>query len=164
MRSMRKDVGKYIGTFTARGQTSEPISTSDTPTKINLFDGRFDTGYVVREFHVWGGDWGSSGDPDVIGKLATAKVDNTAADGFMDASDQNEIGWAGGAGGAEQVNQFEAIIDPHNLVIEDLYVFARGSTAGVPINYMIVMDKYEITDALGAVTMARTHAQRNETQ
>ena len=46
-------VGKKIGTYTARGQISEEFVKVGMPKRIRLFDGRFDTAYVVREFHYW---------------------------------------------------------------------------------------------------------------
>lgn len=150
---------KKIGSYTARGQTTEPISTSDNPTKITLFDGRFDTAFKITAFHAWAGDWGSNSDPDIIAKLTTSPVSNTAADGFMDASDQREVAWAGGAGSAETWIDFTSIIDRDNMVVEDLYVYARGVTADVPINYLIEMDKYDISEWQGALTMAKDAAQ-----
>ena len=53
----------------------------------------------------------------------------------------------------------EAIIDPDNLVVEDLYVYVRSATDDIPINYLVKLEKYEITDWQGALAMARDRAQ-----
>ena len=45
-----------------------------------------------------------------------------------------------------------ALIDPNNLIIEDLYVYARGNDVG--INYMITMEKYHFSEWRGALAMA----------
>lgn len=148
---------KKIGEYTARGRTTEPAVAEGQ--KVILFDGRFDTGYKIVEFKIWSGDYGGSADPDVMGKLTTMQVSNTAADGFMDASSNAEIAWAGASGGAESLLDFESIVDPDNLVVEDLYVYARGATAGVPVNYFIRMEKYEFTDSVGALAMVRNRSQ-----
>ena len=81
---------KKIGEYTARGQIDETSSENGAPAVINLFDGRFDTGYRVTEFYVWGSNAASSSNPDVSGKLATSK--NVASGtSFFDASDDREI-------------------------------------------------------------------------
>ena len=56
------------------------------------------------------------------------------------------------------------IVDPENLVVEDLWVYVRGSQDAANISYMIVLDKYDITDAMGAVTMAKDRANDSEGQ
>ena len=53
----------------------------------------------------------------------------------------------------------EGIVDPENMVIEDLFIYAAiNTTSDVNINYMIVMDKYEISDWQGALAMATERA------
>ena len=57
-------------------------------------------------------------------------------------------------------DQQASIVDPDNLVVEDLYVY--GHTTGTQadaINYLVRMEKYEITDWQGALAMARDRAQ-----
>ena len=154
---------KKIGEYTARGVVSEDDTTGGNPQKISLFDGRFDTAYRVIEFYIWGSDFGATANPDVIGKLSKNDDGVTAAADFMRADDDNQIAWATSgattdAGGAPFA---EAIIDRDNLVVEDLYVYARTNQAGTgdKINYLVIMEKYEITDWQGALAMARDRAQ-----
>ena len=46
-------------------------------------------------------------------------------------------------------------MDPENLIIEDLFIYAAiNTTADVNINYLITMEKYEISDWQGALAMA----------
>lgn len=159
MKNARKEIGKYIGTFTARGQLSENDSEQGRPNRIRLFDGRFDTGYKVREFYIWAVNSANSSNPDVSGKLATSP--NVRTDTFFfNAGDSREIAWSASAGSTDQILQAQpgAIIDPENLVIEDLFVFVRGSNDDIDVNYLIIMDKYDITETLGAVSMAKDRA------
>jgi hypothetical protein len=155
---------KKIGEYTARGIVSEADTAAGNPQLITLFDGRFDTAFRVKEFYIWGSTFSGSVEPDVIAKLSKNDdgVFNSGAN-FMRADDDNQIAWATSAASADAGGApfAESIIDPDNMVVEDLYVYARGlsSVTTQAINYLIVMEKYEITDWQGALTMARDRAQ-----
>jgi hypothetical protein len=151
-----------IGEYTARGIVRETETDDGQPAKIELFDGRFDTAYRVVEFKIWPSDIGSVDNFECCGKLSK-NDDGTLTDSdFFRADDGNQIAWAGndGAGGGKWTNN-TSIIDPENLIIEDLFVYARtlSSATSDPINYLVVLEKYEITDWLGALTMAQDRAQ-----
>ena len=154
---------KLIGKYTARGVVTESETEAGEMQRISLFDGSFKTAYRIKEFYVWGASYGSSTQPDCIGKLSKNDDGVTASANFMRADDDNQIGWAwfdasddtGGGFGAPSY-----LVDPDNLVVEDLFVYIRsrsGTTA--TMNYMVVMEKYEITDWQGALAMARDRAQ-----
>lgn len=165
MRNARKDPGKYIGQYTARGTITENETEGNGPARIRLFDGQFNTAFVVREFYVWGATYSNSSGPDVIGKLATSPNCHDGPVDFMLAGDSREIAWSGHNGGLDFMSAGEFhIIDPENLVVEDLWFYGRGVTDTVNVNYMIVMDKYDITEALGSVSMAKDRANDSEGQ
>ena len=153
---------KKIGEYTARGVVTEIDTEAGRPKRIPLFDGSFKTGYKVVEFKIWGANYGSSStNPDVIGKLATNDDGVTTASNFMRADDENQIAWAASAAGLDGGGApfQDSIVDPVNLVIEDLYVYARiTGTNTNPINYLVVMEKYEFTEGRGALTMAASRA------
>ena len=151
---------KKLGLYTARGIVTEDETTSGNPQKITLFDGRFDTAYRITDFRIWSADYSTSSTPDVIGKLSKNALGTTAFTNFMRADDDNQIAWAASAGSAEGGLGFaEApVIDRDNMVVEDLYVYVRGTTAGVNVNYLIEMEKYQITESEGALLMARDRA------
>lgn len=150
---------KKIGEFTARGQNTEEQSRVGMPARIRLFDGRFDTAYKVREFYVWGASFNTSSNPDVLGKLSTSPNVEEASVNFFNAADSREIAWGSSAGSTDTA--FNAppgtVIDPENLIVEDLWFFARSAGAE-PVNYLIIMDKYEVTETIGAVSMAKDRA------
>ena len=51
-------------------------------------------------------------------------------------------------------------VDPDNLVVQDLFVIAdEGVGSDVKVNYMIKMEKYDITDSQGALAMVRNRSQ-----
>ena len=153
---------KKIGEYTARGIVTEAQTEAGEPQKIPLFDGSFKTAYRVIEFHIWGASWGSSTTSDCIGKLSKNDIGVTAASQFMRADDDNQIAWAffGATTDSASGGIPPTIIDPDNLVVEDLYVYARSNTGSTAnINYMVIMEKYEISDWQGALAMARDRAQ-----
>lgn len=167
MRNARKEIGKYLGTFTSRGKLSENDSEQGAQARIRLFDGVFDTGFVIREFYIWGTNWAGSSGPDGIGKLSTSPNVSLVAADFFDAGDAREIAWAVTAGSLDSgaSGPFNpSVIDPENLIVEDLWVTIRGLTDTADFNYLIVMDKYDITETLGAVSMARDRANDSETE
>tara|TARA_Y100000114_G_scaffold154223_1_gene175804 strand:+ start:1513 stop:1983 length:471 start_codon:yes stop_codon:yes gene_type:complete len=152
---------KLIGKYTAKGIVTESETEGSIPQKIPLYDANPSTAYRVVGFHIWGASYGSSTQPDCIGKLSKNDDGVTSASNFMRADDNNQLAWGWfnattDSGG----DSMESIIDPDNLVVEDLYVYARsnsGSTSS--INYMVLLEKYEISEWQGALAMARDRAQ-----
>ena len=147
---------KKIGEYTARG-----VAIEGEIQEIPLFDGRFDTAYRVIDFKIWSSDYDSSSGPDVVGKLSKNDDGVTGDTDFMRADDDNQIAWAASAGSADAGLGFGEgpVIDPDNMIVEDLYVYVRSSNAAAVVNYLVVMEKYEITDWQGALAMARDRAQ-----
>lgn len=155
---------KKIGEYTARGTTTEVDTEAGQPARIPLFDGSFKTAYRITAFYIWGTDWAGTTSPDCIGKLSKNDDGVTAAVDFMRADDDNQIAWATTSGDIDSGVRggfSESIIDPDNLVVEDLFVYVRTSSSQNtdPVNYIVEMEKYEITDWQGALAMARDRAQ-----
>jgi len=150
---------KKIGEYTIRGMTNETESESGRPRRITLFDGRFDTAYRVTYFQVWGATYASSTHPDCVGKLGTRGDLEAQSIDFMNAADNREIAWAGTAGSTDSWNTVASIIDPDNLIIEDLFVYVRNVSDAENISYLVKMEKYKISEAQGALTMVRNNAQ-----
>tara|TARA_Y100000004_G_scaffold1770_1_gene2239 strand:+ start:225 stop:689 length:465 start_codon:yes stop_codon:yes gene_type:complete len=150
---------KKIGYYTARGIVFEDESEAGTPQKISLFDGSFKTGYRITSFRVWGAT-PSGSEGFVVGKLSKNDIGTTAAANFFRADDDNQIAWSQSAaatdGGNHTMGDF--IIDRDNLVIEDLYVYVRANNDATAVNYLIEMEKYEISESQGALMMARDRA------
>ena len=152
---------KKIGTYTARGIVSETETESGAPQKISLFDGLFTTAYRVTDFKIWAATVNGNSS-DVVGKLSKNKLGVTTQTNFLRADDDNQIAWASGEGASDHLQGITSIVDPDNMVIEDLFVYARCNDAAgsaTAINYLVTMEKYEITDWKGALTMAQDRAQ-----
>tara|TARA_R110000751_G_scaffold25329_1_gene68876 strand:+ start:580 stop:1026 length:447 start_codon:yes stop_codon:yes gene_type:complete len=145
---------KKIGTYTVRGSGLE-----GSAIKVQLFDGRFDTAYKVTKFTIWPVSVQDAYDHRAVGKLGTTDDLQTASATFMNADDNREIAWCGIANGAiESVIIEEGLVDTDNLIVEDLYVYFR-SNQNEKVNYMITMDKYDISEWQGALAMVRNSAQ-----
>jgi len=138
---------KKVGSYTARG-----IITSNNVEQIHLFDGRFDTGYRITKFIMVITDPDNSG-VDCFGILSTQETPGTT----WDLGKGYQIGWASmyAAGSATGPQAFPFnLVDRDNLVIQDLFIYAETNAAAAQCNYYIEMDKYDITEARGALTMA----------
>lgn len=148
---------KKIGEYTTKGTT---ISDS-TSHRIILDDGSFKTGYRVVEFVVAAHDMDNSSARVYSAKLMTD--DDTSIGVNWNWDDNAEIAWAafnydGNAPGS--LNTFSQV-DPDNLVIQDLFIRVEdgASGSGTKVNYFIRMEKYEITDWRGALSMVRNRSQ-----
>lgn len=153
--------GKFMGRYVFRGATNGDDN-SNSPSspnefRIRLFDGRFDTGFVVREFHIW------ALDSEAHGMVRTAPFQDqgfagTTTNRLFNANDNLQIAWSSHPGsGVGPMDSY--IVDPDNFTIEDLYVMCYAATDSQPINFMIVADKYDVTGSQGTAAMINNRAQ-----
>jgi hypothetical protein len=147
---------KKIGTRTVVG--SMGISTTSIGgdrKRIQLFDGRFDTGYRVTKFFVWTLDGECHGTLSTVDEGSTS---SSAGDHMMDAGDNTQIAWASGpASGSGPLA--DGIVNPDNMIIEDLFIRGYCTTTSDPWNFYIELEKYDISDWQGALAMVRNRAQ-----
>lgn len=141
-----------MSTYTVRGTLEHNVEE-----RIILFDGRFDTGYVVKEFYLYPNSGIGAGN-DSFGVIYTEP--GTVASGVdWDWGENYQIGWATGANsGTTSTNVPNGIVDPDNLIIEDLYIIAQHGGSGTT-GYMIVLEKFNFSDDLGALAMVRNRSQ-----
>ena len=147
---------KKIGQYTVRGQ-----SISNTTRRIILFDGRFDTGYVITKFQIITQDPDNSGLNGYGVLLADEPATPTSV--IWDLNSNVQIGWSSmnnaGSAVGPQSEPF-GLVDRDNLVIEDLYIYCETNAAGAnKLNYYIEMDKYDISEDKGALAMVRNRSQ-----
>ena len=147
---------KKIGQYTVRGQ-----STSQTTRRIILFDGRFDTGYVITKFEIITQDPDNSG-LDCYGVLL-ADEPSTPTSVNWDLNSNVQVGWASmynaGSAFGPSADPF-GLVDRDNLIIEDLYIYVETNAAGTnKVNYYIEMDKYDISESSGALAMVKNRSQ-----
>jgi len=143
---------KKIGDlYTVRGRL-EPAAEDNDGFRIPLFDGRFDTAYKVTRFQIAPHSIGDPNGDVFVAKLCTELV--TTNNWFWD--DNREIAWSIGSYhlGGNLPFGFESFIDHENLIVEDLFIIANSGFEG-SVNYIIEMQKYNISDWQGALAMVR---------
>jgi hypothetical protein len=140
---------KKIGEYTCRGQVA-----SEVTERVILDDGRFNTGYRVVEFSIAAQRIDNS--DDAYGTLFTDKTGSGTNEWNWQANGQ--IAWAALVGQSNAASSPFSLVDPDNLVIQDLFVRAKEN-GGSPVNYFIRMEKYEIPEWTGALAMVRNNSQ-----
>lgn len=151
---------KKTGTYTVVG--SMGISTTvigGDRKRITLDDGNFKTGYRVTKFYVWALDTECHA---TLSTVFEAGVSGSGGDYLMDAGDNTQIAWAAHAPSGTGSVIGNGLVDPDNLIIEDLFIRGYATTTSQPWNYFIEMEKYDITDWQGALAMVRNRAQGSD--
>ena len=147
---------KKIGEYTVRGQINTSLTDMD---RITLFDGRFDTGYRVVKMQVCQYDRVSNATEAASIKLSTDSTNNDNR--YWNFQDNVEIAWAICTSDANSstATSPDPIIDPDNMIVEDLFIGGYSYTDTEEINYIITLEKYDISDWQGALAMVRNRSQ-----
>jgi len=139
---------KFLQSYTVRGN----IDPAEGPKYIQLFDGLFTTGFRVVRFVVSPQDIDNTGGNTYAAKLMTVDSGDRTE---WDWSDNREIAWAATSYDANGiVPEGIRVIDPDNMIIEDLYLYGKIPSA-LRMNYLIEFEKYDISDGRGAMSMVR---------
>tara|TARA_R110001592_G_scaffold8998_1_gene48328 strand:- start:617 stop:1036 length:420 start_codon:yes stop_codon:yes gene_type:complete len=122
-------------------------------TRIDLFDGKFTTGYRLKEFNVMPRDITTR--EMVIGRLMTGDLPHSIEWNW----DNNfEVGWS--AYGVPLSDRFGVYnrVDEDVVIVEDLFIDMTGDT-GELINYLIVLERLTFPVGIGAMNMVRNMSQ-----
>jgi len=123
--------------------------------RIQLFDGRFTTGYRIIEFEI-AGDLPLAAD-DVSSVLSTEPLSSL---GQWDWTDIQQLAWSSAMSfGAGSIFDHRTILRPDNMVIEDLYINAYTTGEATEMNYKIVLEKYEFPAWHGAGVLVENLSQ-----
>ena len=126
--------------------------------KVQLFDGKFTTGYRIVEFKISPNQ--PTGQYEIIAKLCTEPKSNLA---YWNWGDVQELAWAGWNIPYKGTPWETSEIREENMIIEDLWITAYNPSEASEMNYKIVLEKYEFTAWDGAGTMVRNQAQAGPT-
>ncbi len=154
---------KKIGDYTIRGS----VTTDREAHRLILFDGKFDTGYKVTSMTIFPSDLDDGTFRSVSVKLASDELNLTVSPAETFNCDSNsEIAWAQfqyDNSPASNPYYFgpSVFLDPDNFTIEDLYLYPseNSADASIKVNYIITLEKYDVTDWKGALTMVRNRSQ-----
>jgi hypothetical protein len=139
---------KFLEQYVARGKIGE-----NETVRINVFNGRYDHGVKIVDFKIIR-DRPQQGDSS-IGILATEEDAVDPSSVIIDFEDNRQVAWSH----EQKDGYYESIIDPENLIVEDLY-FTGVTDAGTnDINYMVVMDRYALEPFQGPLSMVNNRSQ-----
>lgn len=113
------------------------LDTGTYRNRIQLFDGKFTTGYRVVEFQIVAKDPG--GGKEIIGKLSTEPKSTL---GQWDWSDVQELAWCSWNAPVSTSAFTFSEIREDNMAIEDLWISTYHAAESLPCNYKIVLEKY----------------------
>jgi len=122
--------------------------------RIQLFDGKFTTGYRIVDFKIApryplnAGEW--------ISKIST-EPKSSLAEWHWD--DIQELAWAKYDQAVLFTGTEMSVIRPDNMIIEDLWISAYSTSESGDLNYEIILEKYEFPSWDGAATLVRNLSQ-----
>ena len=148
----RKKIGEYI----IRGQIN-CNTYNGSKNRIQLFDGRFDTGYQVKEFIICPKFPSVTG--EFVAKLCTEPESTIAEFHWDDVRQQAWATW--GVPISSRAQEFN-LVPRNSLVIEDLWLSiytTESDPSNVLCNYYILMEKYEIDAWDGAAALVENLSQ-----
>ena len=141
------------GTKVIMGQVSTGTY-SGQENKIQLFDGKFTTGYRIVDFLI------SSDQPtaqyELIAKLSTEPKSTLA---YWNWNDVQELAWAGWNIPYKGTPWQTSEIREENMVVEDLWITAYNPSEASTMNYKIVLEKYEFPSWDGAGVLVQNLSQ-----
>ena len=152
---------KVLKTHTIRGVVRDYTEAGDVPYKVQLFDGRFDTGYRIKSFEIA---------PRLVANIDaqnfSCKVMNRrhpATYAIVWAwEDPSELAWAqvGYDGNSTSTPAHFSRVDDEKISIEDLYIYCHSNNVAVGeyCNFILELEQVQITDSHGAVVMANDKA------
>ena len=122
--------------------------------KIQLFDGKFTTGYRIVSFRI--APQAPTGSYEILAKLST---ETKSVIYQWDWGDVEELAWAGWNISNSATDLLHTNVREENMAIEDLWISSYTTGEAIIINYEIVLDKYEFTAWDGAATLVRNQSQ-----
>jgi len=153
---------KKNDTYVIKGQFSGDYVSQ----RIQLFDGCFDTAFRVIQFIIAPKSITGNSTQSCNAKLTTEDVTlmgGALTHGDWNWDDNRELGWSTWTQSTANTvpNSMSSIIDPENLIIEDLFVTGKifSDAPNNIINYMLVMEKYKISQEEGTLTYIRNRGQ-----
>lgn len=109
---------------------------SGSENRIQLFDGKFTTGYRVVSFTI--APASPTASQELVAKLSTEPKSNVTTWFWNDVQ---EIAWA--HWGADKYHDSWANIRKDNMLVEDLWISAYNETLDASsVNYEIILEKY----------------------
>ena len=120
--------------------------------RIQLFDGKFNTGYKILDFKVAPNV--PSAAQEITAKLSTTPKSTVTQ---WNWNDVEEVAWAFWASDQATLSADYSNLRDDSIIIEDLYISGGGADGSV--NYEIVLEKLDLAAYDGALNMVRNNSQ-----
>jgi len=121
--------------------------------RIQLFDGRFDTGYKLISFKI--APVSPTLSQELVGKLTTEPNSNVTTWAWENVE---EVAWA--HWGTDKYQDDYSNVRDDTMIIEDLYISTYNETIdGAGVNYEIILEKMKIEAWDAASIMVRNNSQ-----
>ncbi len=133
---------------TLRGQ-----EVAGSVTKIQLFDGKFTTGYRLKRFLISPNDVLTS--EATMARLLTTKQGHATT---WNWSNNMQVGWATWNVPTASRNTVFSLVDEEAIIVEDLFIDMSGD-ADEQINYLIELEAVDFSDWRGALAMVQNRSQ-----
>ena len=150
--------GKLV---TFRGSFTASTTGNYSAERIMLEDGDPKTAYRIYEVYCWSTDSVSSADGCLVVSTMEGGITEYAV-GQQDASDNRQIAWSAwsNTGSSGDRNITQALVDPDNIINEDLWLGAFNSSSGSDdVNYLIIAEKIRINLNENLYTSVRNRSQ-----
>lgn len=118
--------------------------------RLIVDDGRFNDGFIVKEFYVWARSISGSSDPECALGLDEDMSSN------WDAEDNRQIGWAGQTTSASSRTMDFALLDPSHVVVTDLFI---NNFSAAEANYMVIIEPVHLSDDQAILALIKERAQ-----
>ena len=151
-------MGKMV---TFRGTFTATTTGNYSAERIMLDDGDNITAFRIHEVYCWSVDSVTSAD----GCLVVSTMEGGITDygvGTQNAADNRQIAWCSwsnvGSSGNREISQ--ALVDPDNIINEDLWLGAFNSSSGSDdVNYLMIAEKIKINLTKNLYTSVRNRSQ-----
>tara|TARA_Y100001937_G_C6996182_1_gene274296 strand:- start:11 stop:454 length:444 start_codon:yes stop_codon:yes gene_type:complete len=143
---------KEMGERSMRGQLT--VTGGVGRKTLLIEDGLINQGYRVKSFDVWQSE--ASTDADNFSAVLTMDVLGSPVS--MNASDNRQIGWAFQLSiGTSSIGPYRSVLDPDHIAVRDLFIQMVGGDS--TYNYLIVFEKYELTDDEAIIQIIKEESQ-----
>ncbi len=113
--------------------------------RIQLFDGKFTTGYRIVDFKITPQLPGSA--YELIGKVSTEPKSTI---GYFNWNDVQEVAWATWNAPTNSRYGAFSLVRDGNMIIEDLWISFYTTGEAIECNYEIILEKYSFAAWDGA--------------
>lgn len=131
------------------------VGVNDEVKRLVVDNGNVNQGYKVIEFYILSTDPRNS-TADCVGTLA---LDEDGARVWR-LDDNRQIAWAGhNMSGSAAPNPNMSVIDPDHVVLRDLYIWGRGTTADEGYQYLVILEPVSLTSDEAVLQLIKERSQ-----